>query len=60
MITLSFFTKKRALYYLAIYIILNGQIIYIKWASNIYYFGERIGSACLFLILLDTFRLYKL
>ena len=25
--------------------ILNGVLIYIKWASNIYYFGERIGSA---------------
>ena len=24
--------------------ILNGVLIYIKWASNIYYFGERIGS----------------
>ena len=24
--------------------ILNGGLIYIKWASNIYYFGERIGS----------------
>ncbi len=24
--------------------ILNGVLIYIKWASNIYYFGERISS----------------
>ena len=27
--------------------ILNGVLIYIKWASNIYYFGERIGSVTL-------------
>ena len=45
---------------MAKYIILNGKVYNIKWPKKLYYFDKTLIAKCLFLILLDTFRLYKL